>query len=73
MEDAHESYIHEEEIRGLHVSMGNGNTQSNERRARKGLITMIDLDREVHNYRGDNEMIMKSREEILKTLNILYK
>jgi hypothetical protein len=32
MEDAQGSYNHEEEIRGLHVSMGNVETESNGRR-----------------------------------------
>jgi hypothetical protein len=32
MEDAQGSYNHEEEIRGLHVSMGNVETKSNGRR-----------------------------------------
>jgi hypothetical protein len=32
MEDALVSYNHEEEVRGIHVSMGNDETKSNERR-----------------------------------------
>jgi hypothetical protein len=31
MEDAHQSYNHEEEFRGLHVSTGNVETESNGR------------------------------------------
>jgi hypothetical protein len=36
MEDAQGSYNHEEEFRGLHVSMGNAETKSNGRNRQAG-------------------------------------
>jgi hypothetical protein len=47
MEDTQGYYIHEEEIIGLHVSMGNAETESNGRRDRQELVTMRSLHREV--------------------------
>jgi hypothetical protein len=73
MEDAQGSYNHEEEFRGLHVSMGNVETESNGRRGRKEPVTMRSLQREVQSYRDDNENIMKSQEEILQSLNMLQR
>jgi hypothetical protein len=63
MEYAQGSYSHEEEFIGLHVSMGNVETESNERRQES--ITMRSMQREVHIYKDDNENIMKCHEEIL--------
>jgi hypothetical protein len=60
MEDAQGFYIHEEEIIGLHVSMGYVETYSNGRRYRHELITMRSLHRQVQSYRDDNERIMKA-------------
>jgi hypothetical protein len=40
MEYAQGSYSHEEEFRGLHVSMGNVETKSNGRRDKSELVTM---------------------------------
>ena len=65
MEDAQGSYNHEEEIIGLHVSMGNDETESNGIRDMQELVTMRSLHREVKSYRDDNERIMKDQEEIL--------
>jgi hypothetical protein len=45
MEYAQGYYIHEEEIIGLHVSMGNAETKSNGRRDRKEPVTMRSLHR----------------------------
>jgi hypothetical protein len=70
MEDAQGSYNHEEEFRGLHVSMGNAETKSNGRREEEPVewdVTMRSLQREVQRYREDNEKIMKSQEEILQS------
>jgi hypothetical protein len=39
-DDAQEYYIHEEEIRGMHVIMGNVETESNGRRGRKEHVVM---------------------------------
>jgi len=52
---------HEEEIIGLHVSMGNYETKSNGIRDRKDPVTMRSMHREVHSYRDDNERIMKDQ------------
>jgi hypothetical protein len=57
MEDAQGSYSHEEEFRGLHVSMGNVETESNGRRDRQEPVTMRSLQREVQSYREDNEIL----------------
>jgi hypothetical protein len=40
MDYSHGSYIHEEEVKDLYVSMGNVNTKSNGRRDRKEHVTM---------------------------------
>jgi hypothetical protein len=60
MEDAQESYIHEEEFKGMHVNMGNAEIESNGRRDRKEPVTMRSLQRKVQSYRVDNENIMKA-------------
>jgi hypothetical protein len=73
MEDVLGSYNHDEEVRALHVNMGNDETDSNGRINRKESITMISLHRKVHRYRDDNERIMKDQEEILQSLNMLHK
>jgi hypothetical protein len=54
MDDSQRSYNHEEEITGLHVSMGNVEMDSNGRRHRQEHVTMRSLEREVHSYRVDN-------------------
>jgi hypothetical protein len=51
MEDAQGFYSHEEEIGGLHISMGNAETESNGRRDRQGTVTMRSLQKEVQSYR----------------------
>jgi hypothetical protein len=65
MEDAQGSHSHEEEVYGLHVSMGNVDSKSNGRRDRKEHVTMRIPHREVHIYRVDNERIKKAQKEIL--------
>jgi hypothetical protein len=72
MEDAQGYYIHEEDIRGLHVNMGSVEIDSNERRDRHAHVTMRSLHRELQRYRYDNEMIMKVKEEILHRLHVLH-
>jgi len=62
MEYAQGSYIHEEEFRGMYVSMRNVGIESNGRRDMKELVTMRSLHREVQSYRDDNEKIMKAHE-----------
>ena len=54
MEDAQRSYSYEEEFRGLHVIMGNAETESNRRRDRQEHVTMRSLHREVQSYKDDN-------------------
>jgi hypothetical protein len=71
MDDAQGSYNREEENIGLHVSMGNVDTDSNGRRDMQERVTMSRLHREVHSYRDDNERIMKAQEEILQIKNML--
>jgi hypothetical protein len=46
-EDSHGYYNHEEEIRGMHVNMGNVEIESNGRRGRHGNATMRSMHREV--------------------------
>jgi hypothetical protein len=60
MEDAQGSYNHEEEIIGMHVNMGNVETELNGRRDRQETVTMRSLHKEVQSYRVDNERIMNS-------------
>jgi hypothetical protein len=60
MEDAKYSYSNEEEFIGMHVNMGNVDTESNGRRDRQEPVTMRSLQREVQSYRYDNEKIMKA-------------
>jgi hypothetical protein len=73
MEYSQGPYSHREEFRGIHVNMGNVETKSNGRRGGKEPLTMRILLREVQIYREYNEKIMKSREEILHSLNMLQK
>jgi predicted thioesterase len=47
MECSQQSYDHDEEIIGLHVNMGNVETESNGRKDRKETVTMRSLHREV--------------------------
>jgi hypothetical protein len=62
MEDAQGYYSHEDKVRGIHVNMGNDETNSNWRRDIQEPKTMRILHREVHSYRADNEMITKDQE-----------
>jgi hypothetical protein len=43
MEDAQGYYTHEEEVRGLHINMGNVETESNGRRGRHEPVIMRSL------------------------------
>jgi hypothetical protein len=47
MEDSQGSHIHEEDIRGLHVNMGNVESESNARRDGQERVTMKIFHREV--------------------------
>jgi hypothetical protein len=73
MEEAHGFYSNEEDIKGLHVNMGNVETKFNGRRDGNEPVTMRSLHREVQSYMDDNERIMKDQEEILESLNMLHK
>jgi hypothetical protein len=73
MEDSQGYYNHEEDIIGLHVSMGSVETKSNGRRGMQDHVTMRILLREVQSYRVDNENIMKAQKEILQSLNMLQR
>jgi hypothetical protein len=50
----------DEDNRGTHVCMSNSKIESNGRRGKHEPVTMRILQREVHNYRDNNEKIMKS-------------
>ena len=63
MEDAHGYYSHEEEIKGLHFSMGNDKIESNGIRDKQEPVTMRSMHREVENHRADNERMMKEQEK----------
>jgi hypothetical protein len=65
VEDAYGYYNHEEEVKGLHVRMGNSKTKSNGRRGGKEPVTMGIMCRKVKISWADNERIIKDREEIL--------
>jgi hypothetical protein len=73
MEDSQGSYSHEEEVKFLHVSMGNVDTESNGCLVRVEIVdldkTMIILYKEVQSYREDNEKMMRDHEEMLQSLN----
>jgi hypothetical protein len=43
MEDAQRSYIHKEEIKRIHVNMGNVETKSSGRRGREELMELDDI------------------------------
>ena len=73
MEDSQVSYIHEEDIRGMHVNMGNVEIDSNGRRDRQDPVIMRSMHREVQSYKDDNERIMKDQENTLQSLNIFHK
>jgi hypothetical protein len=67
MEDAQGSYNHEDEIKCLHISMGNAETKSNGCRSMVEPVelveTMRSLHKEVQSYRVDNERFIKAQEE----------
>jgi hypothetical protein len=53
--------------------MGNVEIESNGMRGKQENVTMRSLNREVQSYREDTERIMKAREEILMSLNMLHR
>lgn len=73
MEDSH--FTQEEEVRQLHIIMGDSHTESNRYRSRVGPIelveTMRSLQKEVKRYQADTKRIMKAQEMILQSLNML--
>jgi hypothetical protein len=84
MEDAQGSYNHEDEIKGLHISMGNVETESNGHRSKvepmELVETMRSLQKEVQSYREDNERLIRAQEEqnqintqLLQSLNMLQR
>jgi predicted RNase H-like nuclease (RuvC/YqgF family) len=82
MEYAQINYNHEYEVRGLYVSMGNGEKKSNGHGEGKEEImnlveTIKSLQRYVQRYKADNERLMKSKEKQdgfnIKILQILDK
>jgi hypothetical protein len=85
MEYAQIDYNHEEKLKWLYVSLGNGGTESNGHREGKEekvdlVETMRSLQRDVLSYIIDNERIIRSQEEknhinaqFLQSLNMLQK
>jgi hypothetical protein len=68
MEDAHRTYNHEEEVKGLYVSMGNERTESNGHKEGKeesmNLVeTIKSLLKDVQSYKDDNEKLKKAKEK----------
>jgi hypothetical protein len=48
MEDAQGSYNHEKEVRGLHINLGNADTESNGHRGRVNPIALVETMRSLH-------------------------
>jgi hypothetical protein len=75
MEDAQGSCIHEEEVRGIHVSIGNAKTKSSGHTSGVEPMELIEtmriLHKEVKMYIEYNERMIRSQEEILESLNML--
>jgi hypothetical protein len=75
MDDAKCFYNYEDDIQGLHVSMGNVETESNGHRNKVEFVelakTMKRMQKEVQSYRAINERMTRAHEEILKILNML--
>jgi hypothetical protein len=42
MEDSQGSYNHEDKIKGLHISLGNANTESNGHRSKLEHVELVD-------------------------------
>jgi hypothetical protein len=68
MEEAHIKYIHEDEVKGLCVSMGNegkkynGHREGKEERMNLG-DTIKSLHKHFHSYKDDNVRFMKDNEQ----------
>ena len=84
MDDAQGSYDHEDEIKGLHISPGNAEIESNGHISRVEYVklakTMKRLQREVKIYKEENERLIRAQEEknqintqLLQSLNNLQR
>lgn len=85
MEDTQEAYSHEEEVRGINISLRNAKTKFHGHREGKAknielLETMRSLKREVLSYRADNERSRRAQKEqnhintqLLQSLNNLQR
>jgi hypothetical protein len=67
MEDAKWDYKHEDEIIGLYVDIGNEGTNSNgygkcKEESMKLVEIIKSLKKDVHNYKVDNERLMKAKD-----------
>jgi len=67
MGDVQRTYNHEDEVKGLYVSMGNAGTKSNGHGEGKGksmnlVETIKNLQRDVQRYKDNNERLMKVNE-----------
>jgi hypothetical protein len=68
MEDAHGSYNHEDEVRGMNIDMGNEGTNSNRHgEGKEESMNLVDhtiksLQKDVQSYKDGNERLIKSKE-----------
>jgi hypothetical protein len=68
MEDTQGAYVHEDEIKGMYVNMGNEGTNSNRHGEGKeeniNLVeTIKSFQKDVQIYKYDNERLMKAKEQ----------
>jgi hypothetical protein len=85
MEYAQRDYNHEDEIRGMYVSMGNEGTNSNghgegKEESMNLVETIKSLQKDVQSYKVDNERLMKAKEQqegfnikLMQSLDIIEK
>jgi hypothetical protein len=73
MDDAQGSYDHEDEIKGLHISPGNAEIESNGHISRVEYVKLVEivkrLQREVKRHKEENERLIRDQEE-KKQINI---
>jgi hypothetical protein len=67
MENAQIIYIHDDEVRGFHINLGNAEVESNGHgEGNLEIINLVDtiksLQRDVLRYEVDNERLMESQE-----------
>ena len=68
MEDTQGDYIHEDEIIGMYVNIGNEGTNSNRHgEGKEEIMNLVDhtiksLQKDVQSYKDGNERLIKSKE-----------